>query len=79
VVKDGKLKLDGENVVEFPKLPEMQQVTLKSLRWEETKIRKITKQDCLGWAMRFGETASPSNFNNTVGTLRMVKEAARLH
>jgi integrase len=43
---------------------------------EETEIRKITKQDCLGWAMRFGETASPSNFNNTVGTLRMVIDLA---
>ena len=33
--KDGKVKLDGENVVTFPKLPELQQVTLKVLRWEE--------------------------------------------
>jgi hypothetical protein len=29
------VKLDGENVVAFPKLPELQQVTLKVLRWEE--------------------------------------------
>ena len=29
------MKLDGDNVVEFHKLPEMQQVTLKVLRWEE--------------------------------------------
>jgi hypothetical protein len=27
--KDGQVKLDGENVVTFPKLPEFQQVTLK--------------------------------------------------
>jgi len=33
-LKDGKVKLDGENFVEFPRLPEMQQVTLKVLRWE---------------------------------------------
>ena len=33
--KDGKVKLDGENVIEFPKLPDFQQVTLKVLRWEE--------------------------------------------
>ena len=25
--KDGKVKLDGENVIEFPKLPEFKQVT----------------------------------------------------
>jgi len=31
----GKVKLDGDKVVEFPRLPEMQQVTLKVLRWEE--------------------------------------------
>ena len=33
-LKDGKVKLDDENVVEFPNLPEMQQVTLEVLRWE---------------------------------------------
>ncbi len=36
--KDGKVKLDGENVVAFPKLPEFQQVTLKVLRWEERDL-----------------------------------------
>jgi hypothetical protein len=41
--KDGKVKLDGENVVEFPKLPEFQQVTLKVLRWEERDKRFIIK------------------------------------
>ena len=43
-VKDGKVKPDGENVVEFPKLPEMQQVTLKVLRWEERDKRMIIKE-----------------------------------
>jgi hypothetical protein len=33
--KDGKVKLDGENVLAFPKLPKIQRVTLKVLRWEE--------------------------------------------
>jgi hypothetical protein len=41
--KDGKVKLDGENVVEFPKLPEFQQVTLKVLRWEERDKRLVIK------------------------------------
>ncbi len=43
-LKDGKVKLDGENVVEFPKLPEMQQVTLRVLRWEERDKRMIIKE-----------------------------------
>ncbi len=42
--KDGKVKLDGENVVTFPKLPEFQQVTLKVLRWEERDRRLFIKE-----------------------------------
>lgn len=42
--KDGKVKLDGDNVIEFPKLPEFQQVTLKVLRWEERDKRLIIKE-----------------------------------
>ena len=41
--KDGKVKLDGENVTEFPKLPDFQQVTLKVLRWEEKDKRFVIK------------------------------------
>jgi hypothetical protein len=41
--EDGKVKLDGENVTEFPKLPEFQQVTLKVTRWEEKDKRFIIK------------------------------------
>ena len=41
--KDGKVKLDGENVVTFPKLPEFQQVTLKVLRWAERDKRLVIK------------------------------------
>lgn len=43
-LKDGKVKLDGDKAVEFPKLPEMQQVTLKVLRWEERDKRMIIKE-----------------------------------
>ncbi len=43
---------------------------------EQTEVRKIAKHDCLSWASRFGESASPSNFNNTVGSLRMVIDMA---
>jgi hypothetical protein len=42
--KDGKVKLDGDKVVEFPKLPEMQQVTLKVLRWEEKDKRLVIRE-----------------------------------
>jgi hypothetical protein len=43
-LKDGKVKLDGDNVIEFHKLPEMQQVTLKVLRWEERDKRLVIKE-----------------------------------
>jgi hypothetical protein len=43
---------------------------------EQMEVRRVSKHDCLGWAAKFGETASPSNFNNTVGTLRMVVDIA---
>lgn len=39
-------------------------------------VRKVTKNDCLLWAANYGKKASPSNFNNTVGTVRMVFEVA---
>src|ERR1035437_392400 len=42
--KDGKVKLDGENVIEFPKLPDFQQVTLKVLRWEEKDKRFVIRE-----------------------------------
>ncbi len=42
--KDGKVKLDGENVVAFPKVPEFQQLTLKVLRWEERNKGLVIKE-----------------------------------
>ena len=47
--------------------------------WPELKnldVQKISKHDCLLWAEQFAERAAPSNFNNTVGTLRLVLEIA---
>ncbi len=38
------MKLDGDNVVKFHKLPEMQQVTLKVLRCEERDKRLVIKE-----------------------------------
>jgi hypothetical protein len=40
----GKVKLDGDKVVEFPRLPNMQQVTLKVLRWEERDKQLVIKE-----------------------------------
>jgi hypothetical protein len=42
--KEGKVKLDGDTVIEFHKLPEMKQVTLKVLRWEEQDKRLVIKE-----------------------------------
>ncbi|HEX3717479.1 MAG TPA: hypothetical protein VH595_05875 [Verrucomicrobiae bacterium] len=42
--KDGKVKLDGENIIAFPKLPEFQRVTLKVMRWEERDKRFLIKE-----------------------------------
>jgi len=42
--KEGKIKLDGGKVVECPRLPEMQQVTLKVLRWEERDKHLVIKE-----------------------------------
>ena len=43
-LKDGKVKLDGDKVIEYPKLPEFQQVTLKVLRWAERDKRLVIKE-----------------------------------
>ena len=43
-LKDGKVKLDGDNVIEFHKFPEFQPVTLKVLRWEERDKRLVIKE-----------------------------------
>ena len=42
--KDGKVKLDGEIVIEFPKLKDFEQVTLKVMRWKEKDKRFIIKE-----------------------------------
>ena len=42
----------------------------------QTDISRISKADCLTWAADFGKTASPSAFNNTAGTLRLVLDIA---
>jgi len=43
---------------------------------ETLDTRKIGKNDCLRWASAFAQEAAPSNFNNTVGTFRLVLDIA---
>ncbi len=42
---------------------------------ESMPVGKVGKEDCLDWAKRFADY-SPSVFNNTIGTLRMILEVA---
>jgi integrase len=42
----------------------------------KTDTRKISKNECLNWAADYGQKAAPSNFNNTVGSLRLILEIA---
>ncbi len=37
---------------------------------DQLDVRSISKSNCLNWAARFGKSASPAAFNNTVAVLR---------
>ena len=42
---DGKtVRLDGESVVDFPRLPELQPITLRVLRWDERNKGLVIKE-----------------------------------
>lgn len=41
---------------------------------EKKEIRTITKTDCLNWAARFGQSASPTALNHTIGILKALLE-----
>ncbi len=43
---------------------------------EAKPVGKVSRNDCLAWARRFAEKYSPSVYNNTVGTLRMILNVA---
>lgn len=56
-----------------------ERITALLKSWEDlnqTDVAQISKSDCLDWAARFGKTSSPSAFNNTVGTLRLILNIA---
>ncbi len=43
---------------------------------DQRDVRAISKSNCLNWAARFGKTASPAAFNNTVAVLRRAFDIA---
>lgn len=42
----------------------------------ETDVRRLSASDCEHWAASYVGTVSPSNYNNTIGTLRLVLQIA---
>lgn len=70
------LKLDEDGALK-PRTKEYRRERLNALlrTWpnlDRMDIGKIHKSECDAWAAKFGKTASPTAFNNTVGTLRMI-------
>jgi integrase len=43
---------------------------------EKTEVGRITKADCLNWAADYQSRLSATNFNNTVGSLKLVLDIA---
>lgn len=43
---------------------------------QQTDAAQISKNDCLAWAAEYGQDASPTAFNNTIGTLIMILDVA---
>ena len=41
---DGKVKIEGDNVTEFGKLPEFQTIWLRVIRWEERNKQLVIKE-----------------------------------
>lgn len=56
-----------------------ERITALLKSWPElaqTDVAQISKSDCLSWAAQYGQAASPSAFNNTVGTLKLILDVA---
>ncbi|MGA9779122.1 MAG: site-specific integrase [Verrucomicrobiia bacterium] len=56
-----------------------ERITALLKSWSElaqTDVAQISKSDCLSWAAQYGQAASPSAFNNTVGTLKLILDVA---
>ena len=73
-------RLDGQqNIKEGAKLYRRKCLEALLKSWPELEAKpvgKVSKEDCLAWARRFATDYSPSVYNNTVGTLRMILDIA---
>lgn len=43
---------------------------------EKTDVRRVSKTDCLNWAAEYRKGISSTNFNNTVGSLKLILDIA---
>lgn len=43
---------------------------------ETTDVRRITKTACLDWSAKYAQKVSSTNFNNTIGTLKLIMDIA---
>jgi integrase len=73
-------RLDGQqNIKEGAKLYRRKCIDALLASWpglEEQPVGKVSKENCLDWARKFAAKYSPSVYNNTVGTLRMILDVA---
>lgn len=73
-------RIDGEPTLKAKsKAYYHQRVTALLRSWpdlESTDVRRINKNECLIWAAKFAQQASPTAFNNTVKVLRDILDIA---
>jgi len=73
-------RLDGQqDITEGAKVYRRKCIEALLKSWpdlEAKPVGKVSKDDCLEWAKKFAKDYSPSVYNNTVGTLRMILDIA---
>jgi integrase len=73
-------RLDGQqDITEGAKVYRRKCVEALLKSWPELEskpVGKVSKDECLSWARMFAAEYSPSVYNNTVGTLRMILDVA---
>jgi integrase len=75
-----KARLDGDASLK-PRSKEYRHARIAALlkSWPELEhmdVRKISKGNCLDWAAKYANGVHGTNFNNTVGSLKMVLDIA---
>jgi len=75
-----RLRLDGQqDIKDGAKVYRRKCIEALVRSWTGLKAKpvgEVSKDDCLAWARRFANDYSPSVYNNTVGTLRMILDIA---